>query len=213
MQKSKLFIGIAGIIAAGKSTLTKNLSELLGYKAYYEPVEGNPYLEDFYQDMKRWSAIMQLHLLHARYGAHKTILKGLEAEEGAVQDRTLYEDQIFANLLHKAGLMTDREMETYRTSLANMTCGLGYPDVIVYLQVDPKVALHRIKDLRKRKAESGITLDYLQGLNEGYEQFVSEVSSRTTVLSFDWNNYGSTQEVVDRITNKISRVSKRTREI
>lgn len=193
-----MFIGVAGIIAAGKSTLTTSLADLLEYEKYMEPVETNPYLTDFYADMARWGGIMQLHLLHARYGAHKNILS---RSEGAVQDRTIYEDQIFANLLHKAGFLSDREMATYQMSLINLTCDLTPPDVIVYLRVNPEIALHRIRDKRRRKAEQGITLEYLSGLNEGYEEFIRDIAGKTRVIELAWNDYGSAQEVVDRILN------------
>ena len=107
-----MFIGISGIIGVGKSTLTQDLSERLGYATYNEPVKDNPYLEDFYSDMNRWGAMMQIHLLFRRFEQHQQIV--WNSEKGAVQDRTIYEDTIFARMLHEAGFIDQRDYDTYQ---------------------------------------------------------------------------------------------------
>ncbi len=191
----QLFIGISGIISAGKSTITGLLSDRLGYKAFYEPVKTNPYLDDFYKDTPRWAAFMQLHLLHARFCQHQQVVW---SQTGAVQDRTIYEDTIFAKMLYESGMITDREMETYQLAFANMTKYLVYPDMIIHLDVEPERALERIRE-RGRKAEQDISLEYMVSLADGYHAFIEEISRYTLVIHLDWNSYGSIDGVVEKI--------------
>ena len=164
-----MFIGIAGIIGAGKTTLCQRLAGHLGFEAFNEPVDDNPYLEDFYSDMNRWSAMMQLHLLFRRFEQHQRIV--WNKEKGAVQDRTIYEDTIFARMLHEAGFIDKRDYETYAGHFNVMKRFLVYPDVLIYLQVSPEVSMQRITE-RGRNAEGGITLDYMENLHQGYESFI-----------------------------------------
>ena len=194
-----MFIGISGIIGVGKSTLTQDLSERLGYATYNEPVKDNPYLEDFYSDMNRWGAMMQIHLLFRRFEQHQQIV--WNSEKGAVQDRTIYEDTIFARMLHEAGFIDQRDYDTYQGHFNLMKRYLVYPNVLIYLRVDPETSLQRIAK-RGRNAESGITLDYMQKLHDGYESFIEEMSRYTRVLTLDWNQFLELDEVVDRITEK-----------
>ncbi len=201
MGDDKYFIGIAGIIGVGKTTLTKDLAKTLGYKAYFEPVKQNPYLSDFYKDMKRWGAFMQIHLLHARFKQHQEIVW---SGKGAVQDRTIYEDTIFADILKNAGYISEREMATYSLSFENMTKSLVYPDIIVYLDVKPEKALEKIEQ-RGRKAEQTISLDYLVSLHKGYQNFIKEISRHTKVIKLDWNSYRETSEVAQIIKTECSK--------
>ena len=194
-----MFIGISGIIGAGKSTLAQDLAGRLGYKAYNEPVKDNPYLEDFYSDMNRWGAMMQIHLLFRRFEQHQQIV--WNSEKGAVQDRTIYEDTIFARMLHEAGFIDQRDYDTYQGHFNLMKRYLVYPNLLIYLRVDPETSLQRIAK-RGRNAESGITLDYMQKLHDGYESFIEEMSRYTRVLTLDWNQFLELDEVVDRITEK-----------
>ena len=194
-----MFIGISGIIGAGKSTLAQDLAGRLGYKAYNEPVKDNPYLEDFYSDMNRWGAMMQIHLLFRRFEQHQQIV--WNSEKGAVQDRTIYEDTIFARMLNEAGFIDQRDYDTYLGHFNLMKRYLVYPDLLLYLRVEPETSLQRIAE-RGRKAESGITLDYMQKLHDGYESFIEEMSRYTRVLTLDWNQFLELDEVVDRITEK-----------
>lgn len=199
-NKDNWFIGVAGIIGAGKTTLTKDLAKHLNYKSYFEPVKCNPYLHDFYTDMKRWSAVMQIHLLHARFKQHQKIIY---SGKGAVQDRTIYEDTIFADILKSQGHISEREMQTYNLAFENMTKFLVYPDVIVYLDVKPEKALERIKH-RGRNMEQKINLDYLNDLHKGYQEFIENISRHTKVIRFDWNNYKEASEIVQTIKTECS---------
>ena len=187
-----MFIGIAGIIGAGKTTLTRDLAEHLGYEAFYEPVKENVYLADFYEDMNRWGAMMQLYLLAKRFEQHQQIV--WRAGKGAVQDRTIYEDTIFARLLHEGGCIDDRDYDTYVGHFNVMKRFLLYPDVLIYLQVDPEISMKRIAE-RARSEEGGITMEYMEKLHQGYEGFASEMSRYTRVLTLDWNEYLETAEV------------------
>ncbi len=196
-----MFIGIAGVIGAGKTTLTRDLAQILGYEAFYEPVKENVYLADFYLDMKRWGAMMQLYLLAKRFEQHQRVVWA--SHLGAVQDRTIYEDTIFARILHEQDLIDARDYETYISHFNIMKRFLVYPDVLVYLQVDPKRAVERIGQ-RGRAVERGISLKYLERLGHGYEEFASEMSRYTRVLTIDWNEYRPPAEVARLVQEEMS---------
>ena len=194
-----MFIGISGIIGAGKSTLAQNLAKHLGYEAFNEPVKDNPYLEDFYTDMNRWGAMMQIHLLFRRFEQHQQIV--WNSKKGAVQDRTIYEDSIFARMLYEEGFIDQRDYDTYLGHFNLMKRYLVYPDLLIYLRVNPETSLQRIAE-RGRKAEVGITLEYMQKLHEGYEEFIEEMNSYTQVQILNWNKFLKMEEVVDLISEK-----------
>ena len=196
-----MFIGIAGIIGAGKTTLTRNLADHLGYEPFYEPVKDNIYLADFYKDMSRWGAMMQLYLLFKRFEQHQKVVWG--TEKGAVQDRTIYEDTIFAGMLHDAGLIDDRDYDTYMGHFNIMKRFLLYPDVLVYLKVDPEISMRRIAE-RGRVVERGITIEYMEKLHNGYEKFVSEMGRYTRVLTLDWNDYREPAEVARLVKEEMT---------
>jgi deoxyadenosine kinase len=149
--------------------------------------------------MNRWGAMMQIHLLFRRFEQHQQIV--WNSENGAVQDRTIYEDTIFARMLNEAGFIDQRDYDTYLGHFNLMKRYLVYPDLLLYLRVEPETSLQRIAE-RGRKAESGITLDYMQKLHDGYESFIEEMSRYTRVLTLDWNQFLEMDEVVDRITEK-----------
>ena len=217
-----MFIGVSGLIGAGKSTLTKQLAEELTrrtlavdpaltdlWEAVYEPVETNPYLEDFYLDISRWTFNMQMFLLAARFRQHQEVLwdpchrKG----GGIVQDRTIYEDTIFARMHHEDGLMVGRDWDTYIEHFHIMQGFLRYPDVIVYLRVEPETALERVRQ-RARDAERDLPLDYLKRLHEGYEAFVEEMQRYTVVVPIDWSEYRPVEEVAEAIFQATNREQK-----
>lgn len=202
-----MFIGVSGLIGAGKSTFTQQLSEHLGdeWGAYYEPVETNPYLTDFYDDIARWTFNMQMFLLAARFQQHQEVLWDPKHKNGGgiVQDRTIYEDTIFARMHHEDGLMDGRDWDTYISHFQIMQGFLRYPDVIVYLRVQPERALERVKE-RNRKAEEGLPLDYLKRLFEGYEEFVEEMGRYTVVVPIDWSDYQPIEDVAKVVLKSIS---------
>jgi deoxyadenosine/deoxycytidine kinase len=192
------YIGISGIIGAGKTTLTRQLSERLGVDVAYEPVETNPYLTDFYRDRNRWAFEMQMFLLVQRYVQHQGIVW---SGRRTVQDRTVWEDTIFAEIQHEDGHIDERSYATYRDIFEAFRHLLVFPDLFLYLRVEPETALERVKQRGRvaEQASQGVDLAYLERLYEGYEEFFSEMKWYTTVLTIDWNGYGSVDSVLDSI--------------
>jgi deoxyadenosine/deoxycytidine kinase len=165
----KRFIVIAGNIGAGKSTLVKLLSERLGFKPYYEPVAENPYLEDFYEDMRTWAFHSQLFFLSYRLRAHRALM---DDPHSVVQDRSLYEDaEIFARNLHEQGTMSGRDWETYRGLYKTMADLLPAPDLVIYIRASVRTLKSRIS-MRGRGFEAGISEEYLENLNRLYESWI-----------------------------------------
>ena len=190
-----IFIGIAGMIGAGKSTLAKALGDHLGIDTYYEPVADNEYLEDFYGDTARYSFAMQVYLLNRRFQQHQEIIwRG----RSAVQDRTIYEDSIFAKMLAKTGLMDERDYKTYVQLFRNMSNFMCKPSVIVYLDVSPEASAERIR-MRSRGVESKIELGYLQALHDGYEEFVQSISKVIPVIRIDYERFQTAEEMAEVI--------------
>jgi len=190
-----LFIGIAGIIGAGKSTLATALGEHLGYDVYYEPVADNEYLEDFYTDTPRYSFAMQVYLLNRRFQQHQEIIwRG----RPAIQDRTIYEDSVFAKMLSDSGLMDPRDYRTYLQLFKHMSNFMCKPNLIVYLDVDPATSFARVQE-RQRDVEGGITLDYLQALYDEYENFVQNISRVIPLIRVSWNEYHDVEEMAQVI--------------
>ena len=191
----RMFIGIAGMIGAGKSTLATSLGQHLGIDVYYEPVENNEYLEDFYRDTPRYAFATQIYLLNKRFAQHQEIIwRG----RSAVQDRTIYEDSIFAKMLAQTGLMDERDYRTYIELFRNMSNFMCKPNVIVYLDVSPETSLERIRS-RGRGIETGITLDYLRALYQGYEEFIAGVSKLIPVISVDYDRFATAEEMASVI--------------
>ena len=165
----KKFIVISGNIGSGKSSLTKILSEQLGWKAFYEVVEDNPYLEDFYNDMKKWSFHLQIFFLSKRFQHHQNIVRD---PCSVVQDRSIYEDvDIFARNLYEQGFMSPRDYHNYRELFTIMVDFLSPPDLIIYLQASIDTLRRRIS-LRGRDYEKNISSGYLEQLNILYEKWV-----------------------------------------
>ena len=190
-----IFIGIAGMIGAGKSTLATALSQHLGIDAYFEPVADNEYLADFYKDTARYSFAMQVYLLNRRFQQHQEIIwRG----RSAVQDRTIYEDSIFAKMLAKTGLMDERDYRTYVQLFRNMSNFMCKPSVIVYLDVSPDSSAERIR-MRSRDVESNIPLDYLKALYEGYQEFIANISRTIPVIRIDYERFATAEEMAEVI--------------
>lgn len=198
----KNYIVVDGIIGTGKSTLTKTLSAALGYKPFYEPVKNNPYLADFYKDMKRYSFAMQIYYLNARYRQTKSLCADIAAGTipGAVADRGIWADTIFAKMLAEQGNMEDRDYKCYLDLFDNMMLrDMPLPQMMVYLKCSPETALKRIK-LRARGAEEGMSLEYLYDLKEHYEAFFRDIESiGVKVLTLDWEEFQPVEKVIEQI--------------
>ncbi len=167
----KKFIAVAGNIGVGKSTLVSLLSERLGWKPFYEPVAENPYLPDFYQDMRSWSFHSQVFFLTHRLLIHKQVI---DYPDSAIQDRSVYEDaEVFARNLYHQGHMHERDYKTYRELYRVLTKFLPPPDLVIYLRASDATLLDRIHT-RDRDYERDIKTVYLQRLNQFYEQWINE---------------------------------------
>ena len=194
---SNQHIAIAGIIGVGKSTLAQTLSERLGASLYQEPVKDNPYLDDFYKDMGAYAFQMQVFLLYNRFDQTLDISR----ESGiVVQDRSIYEDQIFASLLHDKKLISDRDYDTYVASFNILISQVSYPSLILYLDVNPELAFQRIHT-RGRACEKEISLGYLQDLHRRYEKWLEELPSEVKIIRLDWRSFDSVDSVI-KLINK-----------
>lgn len=195
------YIGIAGTIGVGKSTLTMDLARALNFESILEEVDGNPYLDSFYQDMKGFGTMMQVWLLNHRFRQHREFVTriSLGRIRGVVQDRTIWEDTIFARMLnhHPDKIISDLDYNTYLDLFDNMVLReLVFPQLLIYLDCSPETAIARIKS-RGREMEQGISLEYLKALQENYEQFISEMEEAgVRILRLDWEKFPPISEVV-----------------
>ena len=170
LQSSRKYIAIAGNIGAGKSSLTRLVGDYFGWETFYEQVDDNPYLADFYEDMKRWSFNLQVFFLSSRFN-HQRGIEG--SPRSVVQDRSIYEDaEIFARNLYDMGLMAPRDYENYTELFGIMTSYLKPPDLLVYLRASTPTLVRHIQ-ARGRDFESGIRIEYLEKLNQHYERWVA----------------------------------------
>ncbi len=176
------FLAIAGNIGVGKTELTTRLSAELGWMAYYEPVIQNPYLDDFYAEMSRWSFHLQIYFLSERFKAQVQI--GSSALP-FIQDRTIYEDaEIFARTLHEQGSMTDVDYRNYTSLFHVLVSFLRKPDLIIYLKASPDVLMERIAR-RGRASERSISRDYIARLNQAYDDWMRRARAEGEVLEID----------------------------
>lgn len=169
VRHRKVFLAVAGNIGSGKSSLTHLLSLRFGWRPYFESVEDNPYLSDFYADMKRWSFNLQVYFLSNRFRSHKTITEG---PDSVILDRAIYEDaEIFARNLYEIGKMERRDYENYVALYQVMTEYLRPPDLLIYLRAGVDTLAKQIS-LRGRDFEQSIGRDYLEQLNAHYESWI-----------------------------------------
>ena len=179
MTNKNYIVGIAGNIGVGKTTVAERIAKKLNWRVYYESVINNPYLDDFYEDMKRWSFNLQIYFLSHRFRTLKTIA---ELKESSVQDRTIYEDvEIFAKSLYEQGYMTERDYKTYRDLFYDMVPYIPAPDIIIYLTASPEVLLERIRK-RGRGFEKTISKEYIYYLNNSYEQWMKTAKREHNVV-------------------------------
>ena len=201
----KRFVAIAGNIGVGKSTLTALLSERLNWEPFFEAVNDNPYLADFYEDMQRWSFHSQIYFLSRRLRHHWQLL---QRANSVVQDRTVYEDaEIFARNLYRQGLMDGRDYRGYRELYEVVTTVLPPPDLIVYLRASVPTLQERIR-LRGRPYEQDISAAYLEQLDELYEQWIGgfALCPVLSVPSDDLDfvlNPGHLELVTDKVFEKL----------
>ena len=202
MSEHPYFIGIAGNIGVGKTTMTDLIARRFGWRAFYESVIDNPYLEDFYQDMKRWSFNLQIYFLSHRFRSHKQMT---ESNITTVQDRTIYEDvEIFARNLYEMGNMSQRDWDNYRALFEIMTSYLKKPDLIVYLRASVDTLLTRIKK-RSRGFERDISPEYIYTLNLSYERWIQEEQKRSNILIVETDQFDifRDQDKLEEIMQKI----------
>jgi deoxyadenosine/deoxycytidine kinase len=201
----KRFVAIAGNIGVGKSTLTELLSQRLGWEPFFEAVNGNPYLSDFYDNMERWSFHSQIYFLSRRLRHHWQLL---QRSNSVVQDRTVYEDaEVFACNLYRQGLMEERDYRSYSELYEVVTTVLPPPDLIVYLRASVPTLQERIHR-RGRSYEKNMSRDYLEQLNELYEAWI-EGFSLCPVLTVPTDaldfvaNHGHLELITEKVLEKL----------
>lgn len=201
-----MHIAIAGNIGSGKTTLTELLAKQFNWDAKYESVEDNPYLDNFYSDMKRWSFNLQVFFLNSRLHQIKSFR---ESEKSIIQDRTIYEDaEIFAKNLHTIGNMTDRDYDTYKDLFQSMIQFVEAPNLLIYLRASVPTLVNNIQN-RGRSYENTIRIDYLQQLNEHYEEWINGYSDGDLLIvdvdNTDFlNNPSDLRNVVDKIEAQLN---------
>jgi deoxyadenosine/deoxycytidine kinase len=197
-----MHIAVAGNIGSGKTTLTSLLSKHFGWDAHYEDVDDNPYLNDFYNDMQRWSFNLQIYFLNTRFNQ---ILSFRRSGKTLVQDRTIYEDAyIFAPNLHAMGLMSTRDFENYFTLFTMLSSLIQPPDLVIYLRASVPTLVKQIQK-RGRKYEDNIRLDYLKRLNERYEAWIESYKlGKMLIVDVDAYNFIDKPEDMSVVIDKVN---------
>ena len=210
-MKKKPFIAIAGNIGVGKTTFTKLIAERMDLIPYYESVDDNPYLSDFYNKMDRWSFNLQIYFLQHRFKHHIEINN---LDKGVIQDRTIYEDaSIFAYNLYKMKIMSERDWNTYISLFDNMTQFLKKPDLIIYLKASTDTLINRIKN-RNRDYEKDIDEAYLHTLNiyyKNYKKWFSRIGI-FNILEVDTNNFNIFKDI-EKLNNIYSDIENKLNEL
>jgi deoxyadenosine/deoxycytidine kinase len=196
-----MHIAVAGNIGSGKTTLTRMLAKHYGWETLFEDVEQNPYLNDFYEDMQRWSFNLQIYYLNSRFTQIQEIKN---ADYAVIQDRTIYEDAfIFAPNLHSMGLMTTRDFENYFSLFNLMDSFVSAPDLLIYLRASVPTLVNQIQT-RGREYEESIRLDYLKRLNERYEAWISTYDNgKLLIIDVDNNRFPENPEDLGKIIHGI----------
>ncbi len=196
-----MHVAIAGNIGAGKTTLTKLLAKHFKWEAQLEDVVDNPYLDDFYNQMERWSFNLQVYFLNSRF---RQVSQIRESGKDIIQDRTIYEDaHIFAPNLHAMGLMTNRDFENYKSLFDLMESFIQGPDLLIYLRSSISNLVSQIHK-RGRDYENSISIDYLSRLNERYEAWITGYDKgNLLIIDVDNLDFVSNPEDLGSIINKI----------
>ena len=195
-----MHIAIAGNIGSGKTTLTKLLAARYGWTPRFEPVDNNPYLEDFYHDMNRWSFNLQVYFLNKRF---KEVVEISKSTDTIIQDRTIYEDAcIFAPNLRDQGYMSDRDFKNY-TDLFNLMMSLvKKPQLMIYIRSSIPTLVKHIEK-RGRDYEKSIRIDYLTGLQKRYDDWLSTYDGELITIDGDKINFEDSKEDFRKITDMI----------
>ena len=199
-----MHIAIAGNIGSGKTTLTKMLAKRYGWIPRFEPVDNNPYLSDFYADMERWSFNLQIYFLNKRF---KEVVEISKSKDTIIQDRTIFEDaRIFAPNLHAQGMMSDRDFENYTDLFDLMMSLVKLPDLMIYIRSTIPNLVEQIQK-RARDFEKSIRIDYLQGLNDRYEEWIKGYKGNLIIIDGDTmkfeNDIHAFQHLTDTIDAKL----------
>lgn len=195
-----MHIAVAGNIGAGKTTLAKMLAKRYGWTPRFEPVDNNPYLADYYADMKRWSFNTQIYFLNKRF---REIVEISKSTETIIQDRSIFEDaRIFAPNLHDMGMMSDRDFENYTELFDLMISLVNLPDLLIYIKSGiPNLVNHIEK--RGREFEQSMRLDYLKGLNARYEEWIASYPGKLLIVDGDVIKFEQSPEDFLTITDRI----------
>ena len=195
-----MHIGIAGNIGCGKTTLTRMLSEHYGWTPKYEAVTYNPYLEDYYKDIKRWSFNLEVYFLTQRF---KDVLEISHSDDVIIQDRTIFEGVYIFVANNKAmGNLSDRDYETYMELFRLMMSLVKAPDLLIYLKSSVPHLVSQIQK-RGREYEKSIEIEYLEGLNKRYEKWIAEYPGKVLVIDADGLDFQNRPEDFASITDKI----------
>jgi len=196
-----MLIAVAGNIGAGKTTLTELLSRHYGWTPNFEDVDDNPYLNDFYNDMQRWSFNLQIYFLNSRFNQ---ILDIRKSGKTVIQDRTIYEDaEIFAPNLHAMGLMSTRDFSNYKTLFDLMIGLIQPPDLLIYLKASIPTLVNQIQK-RGREYENSIRLDYLKQLNDRYEAWIKGYAKgKLLIVNVDELDFASRKEDLSFVIDKV----------
>ena len=195
-----MHIAIAGNIGCGKTTLTNLLADHYGWQPRFESVDNNPYLEDFYADMARWSFNLQIYFLTQRF---KDVVEISKTNEVIVQDRTIFEDaRIFAPNLHAQGMMSDRDFKNYSDLFELMMSLVKLPDLMIYIRSSVSTLVGQIQK-RGREYEQTMRLDYLQGLEQRYEEWIETYPGQLMIIDGDNCKFGDRPEDFNQVTKRI----------
>lgn len=195
-----MYIGVAGNIGAGKTTLTRMLAEHYGWKPHFEPVTHNPYLEDYYTDIKRWSYNLETYFLAQRF---RDLVEISRSDEVIIQDRTLMEGvNIFVANNKQMGNLSERDFDTYMQLYDLMMSMVNQPDILIYLRSSIEGIVRKIQK-RGRDYEQGISVEYLSNLNRLYEDWIASYKGRLVIFDVDDMDYENHPEDFLKITDRL----------
>ncbi|WP_278983663.1 deoxynucleoside kinase [Segatella bryantii] len=195
-----MHIAIAGNIGSGKTTLTKMLAKRFGWQPHFEPVANNPYLDDFYGDMNRWSFNLQIYFLNQRF---KDVVEISKSKDTIIQDRTIFEDAcIFAPNLHDMGMMSDRDFANYSDLFDLMISLVNLLDLMIYIRSSIPTLIGHIEK-RGRDFEQSMRIDYLKGLNDRYENWIKGYKGKLLIIDGDNIDFESNPKDFNTIADSI----------